>query len=424
MSKIIAKKYYSGFPLAHDTYNTLSAASDGNIYYVLSSEDVKIGGQMYKYDPQTDATEWVGDLTEMCGEKNTDGLSQGKSHVEFDEMDGKLYFSTHVGYYEMIDGMERLPVNTPEGTSVYPGGHFLSYDMTTKAVEDLGILSDGEGVLTMITDTDRGQIYGISWPTGQFYHLDISSKKLLNLGKISHNGEAGMVGEDYRVLCRSILVVPQTGHVYFTNAEGDIFCYKPELEAISKLDSVHMRLDYFGKYDPLDAGSMGYNWRKIIWHPTEKVAYGMHGNSGYLFKFDPFNETIEIVERLTSLPSKRSGMFDQFSYGYLGFELDVESNTLYYLTGGPVIQNGERVVGPTKISKGGAKALENLHLVTFQLDSHTYQDHGAIVYEDGGIPTYVNSIAVGPSKEVYTLARMMVDGKEIQDLVKIDPVLT
>ncbi len=33
---LLAKCYYSGFNLAHDTYNAIAKASDGRIYYVLS----------------------------------------------------------------------------------------------------------------------------------------------------------------------------------------------------------------------------------------------------------------------------------------------------------------------------------------------------------------------------------------------------
>lgn len=38
---LIARRYYSGFEQAHDTYNAISAASDGKIYYVLSSASTK-----------------------------------------------------------------------------------------------------------------------------------------------------------------------------------------------------------------------------------------------------------------------------------------------------------------------------------------------------------------------------------------------
>jgi len=69
MNEIKAKKYYSGFALAHDTYNAISAASDGKIYYILSSEDAVIGGQMYCYDPASESIKWLADLSTIFGEK-------------------------------------------------------------------------------------------------------------------------------------------------------------------------------------------------------------------------------------------------------------------------------------------------------------------------------------------------------------------
>jgi hypothetical protein len=113
-------------------------------------------------------------------------------------------------------------------------------------------------------------------------------------------------------------------------------------------------------------------------------------------------------------------MFDQFSYGYLGFQLGPDGHTMYYLTGGPIYENGQRVKGLDEIAKGGAKGLENLHLVTFHIPTRTYRDHGPIFYADGCRPTYVNSLAVGADGTVYFLGRFMQEGKEIQDLVRVE----
>ena len=164
---------------------------------------------------------------------------------------------------------------------------------------------------------------------------------------------------------------------------------------------------------------MGYNWRAILWYPKENVAYGVHGNSGYLFRFDPSAQKVEIVERITSEPSRKSGMFDQFSYGYLGFDLGNDRETIYYLTGGPIYIDGKRVKGVDEIAMGAARGLENLHLVTYHIPSGTYTDHGAIFYGDGSRPTYVNSIAIGKDGQVYTLARFEHNGKIVEDLVRI-----
>jgi len=416
---LVGKHYYSGFDLAHDTYNAIFAASDGKIYYILSSESIDRGGQMYAYDPRTDKVRFVADLTEICGEKGQKSIPQGKSHVNFYERNGRLYFATHVGVYEMVDGMERLPENIPAGYRPYPGGHFISYDLRTGDFEDLALTSDGEGILTMTMDEVRGDIYAITWPKGNFLHYNFQKNKLKNLGLISSMGEAGIPGDDYRVLCRSMVIDPQDGAVYFSTAEGDIFSYRRDSELVQKLQEVNLRLDYFGQYDTRAPGTMGYNWRKILWYAPEGVAYGVHGNSGYLFRFDPRGRNIELVERITSGPSRKSGMFDQFSYGYLGMQLDNEGHTIYYLCGGPVYIKGQRVTGEVYIAKGGAKGLENLHLVTYQIPKGKYTDHGPIFYEDGSRPTYVNSIAIGLDGQVYTLARYEHDGKTIQDLIKI-----
>ena len=418
-TSLVAIQFYSGFDRAHDTYNAISTASDGKVYYVLSSESIDKGGQFYAYDPDTDEIKFLADLTIICGEGAEKAIPQGKSHVNFYEKNGKLFFATHVGVYEMVDGMEQLPVNPPEGYKRYLGGHILSYDLFSGEFKDLAIAPDGEGILTMTMDQQTGDIYAITWPKGYFIHYDAKKEKLKNLGQISANGEAGTPGKDYRVLCRSMFVDPEDGSVYFCTSEGDIFTYSPVSLTINKVNGVNLKLDYFGKYDPTKPGSMGYNWRKIIWNAPEGVAYGVHGNSGYLFRFDPRGQKIELVERITSEPSKRSGMFDQFSYGYLGFQFGPDEQTLYYLTGGPIYMDGQRLKGEDSIAKGAARGLENLHLITYNISNQKYIDHGPIFYQDGTRPTYVNSIAIGPDGSIYMLARFEHHNKIIQDLVKV-----
>lgn len=413
-----ARVFNSGFPEAHDTYNALSIASDGNVYYALCSTSIDFGGKVYRYDPRRDKIEEIGDLTEMSSEKGLKTVPQGKSHVLFYEYKNKLYFSTHAGWYDTTGGMERMATKVPPGYKVYPGGHLLSYDMKTGTSKDLGIAPEGEAVLAMNMDTQRGIIYGISWPIGYFFSYDVNTKKMTSFGPTASQGEAG-TGDTYRVLCRSIPIEPESGNAYFTNPEGDIFCYRPGAKQFEKIKEENMRKDYFGKYDPKESGSMGYNWRQLVWHPEENAFYGVHGNSGYLFSFDPKAKRIDVLERITSEPSKRSGMNDQFSYGYLGFTLGPDGRTLFYLTGGPVYENGKRVKGKEKVNTGMAKGIENLHLITYDIPTRGYKDHGPIFYPDGQRPLYVNSIAVAEDGTVYTLARVTENGKTRTDLVQI-----
>jgi hypothetical protein len=414
-ARIIATLHNSGFVHAHDTYNGISSASDGKIYYVLCSQLMDVAGQMYSFDPKSGTIEHLGDLTEICGEKGMKVVAQGKSHVNFVESGGKLYFATHLGYYSIIDGMEKTGVPTGE-YKAYRGGHLLSFDMKTKKFEDLGIGPRSEGIITMNMDVARGLIYGLSWPTGYLFRYDIAKKEMKDLGPVTGKGEDGM-GKDFRVVCRSIAIDPDNGSVFFTNAEGQIMCLKPGQDEVETIEGEDMRKDYFGTYDVFTSGSMAYNWRQVFWYTPEKKIYGVHGNSGYLFSFDPAVPRIDVLERLTSVPSKLTGMGDQFSYGYLGFKLGPDGRTIYYLTGGPIYINGKRVMGASSTAKGEAKGLEDLHLITYDIPAGKYIDHGAIFYPDGQRPLYVNSIAIGADGTVYTLARITENGTSRTDLI-------
>ena len=96
-------------PAARATRNfRISSASDGKIYYVLCSEAHNVAGQMYSFDPAAKKITHLGDLTEACGEKDAKAVAQGKSHVNFVECQGRLYFATHTGFYAIIDDMEKI----------------------------------------------------------------------------------------------------------------------------------------------------------------------------------------------------------------------------------------------------------------------------------------------------------------------------
>ena len=416
-AKLIATVYNSGFEHAHDTYNGLSSASDGKIYYVLCSTLMDVAGQMYCFDPKTGKIEHLGDLTTICGEKDLKVVAQGKSHVNFVESNGKLYFATHLGYYSIIDGMEKTGI--PEkGYKAYRGGHLLVYDMKTGKFENLGIGPHREGIITMNMDTKRGLIYGLSWPTGYLFRYNVAKKEMKNLGPFTGKGEDGM-GKDFRVVCRSIAINPDNGTVYLTNAEGQIKYLKLGQDKVETIEGEDMKKDYFGTYEVSTSGSMAYNWRQVFWYASDKNIYGVHGNSGYLFRFNPAIPRIEVLERLTSVPSKLSGMGDQFSYGYLGFKLGPDGRTIYYLTGGPIYINGKRVVGASSTAKGEAKGLEDLHLITYDILTGKYLDHGAVFYTNGQHPLYVNSIAIGDDGTVYTMGRITENGKTRTDLISI-----
>jgi hypothetical protein len=417
--RVLARAYDSGFAGAHDTYNGMGAASDGKIYYVLSSEKPDVAAMMCSFDPATRQVKQLGDLSEACGEKGLNAIAQGKSHVTFVEAGGKLYFATHIGFYSIIDGMEK-PGVPPPGMKPYQGGRLLSYELASGRFEVLATAPHGEGILTMNMDPARGRIYGLTWPTGRFFRYDLARKELRDLGPFFERGENGQ-GATYRTICRSLAIDPADGAVYFTTGDGRIHRYRHDRDAVETVAGDDMKKDYFGVYDPTSAGHMAYNWRQVVWYRGENRVYGVHGNSGYLFRFDPRAERLEVVRRITSEPSQQSGMYDQFSYGYLGFTLGPNGRTLYYLTGGPIWVDGKRLRGKDSTAKGESKGQENLHLVTYDIPTAKYTDHGPIFLDNGDRPTYVNSIAVGKDGTVYTLSRVRRGGRTLTDLIGFKP---
>ena len=151
---LIARGLDSGFELSNGTFNGMLAASDGKIYYVLCAESIDTGAQMYSYDPVTEKIEHLGDLTEASGEKGLKSIPQGKSHVNFVESHGKLYFSTHVDWYSVQGGLElmatppriqalsRRPlprvrygipeIREPRESAFRPGNHLDEYGYKTR----------------------------------------------------------------------------------------------------------------------------------------------------------------------------------------------------------------------------------------------------------------------------------------------------
>lgn len=418
--RLTARIHESGFVNSHDTYNGMGTGSDGRIYYVLCSELPDVGARMYTYDPVRNRSELLGDLTEAAGEKALNAIAQGKSHVNFVEAGGKLWFATHIGYYSIVDDMEKAGI-PPAGMKPYRGGHILAWDLAARKFEDHGLGPRGEGIITMNMDPRRMRVYGITWPTGIFFRYDIARKEWKELGAFFEQGENGK-GATYRTICRSLGVDPEDGSVYFSTGDGAIHRYRYDRDAVETVAGDNLKKDYFGLYDITSSGHMAYNWRQVVYHPGTRMFYGVHGNSGYLFRFDPRAERVEVLDRITSEPSKRSGMFDQFSYGYLGFTLGPDRRTLYYLTGGPIYRDGRRVTGKDATGKGEAKGEEDLRLVTYDIPTGKYADRGAVYYASGGHPSYVNSIAVGRDGTVYTLARVpRPDGKVHTELVSFKP---
>jgi hypothetical protein len=413
-SKVLrATAYNSNFPEAAkpgEAFNGMGVSSSGTIYYVLSSAKYDIPGQMYSLDPKTGEITHIANLNDAVGQGKMKAVAQGKSHVNFVQSNGKLYFSTHLGYYNQASGVERTAV-APHGYLPFPGGHFVSFDLATGKFTNLAIAPGGQGIIAMSMDKQRGRLYGITWPAGDFLRYDLKTKNLKDLGTLFHGGELGKLGSTYRAICRRIVVDPEDGSAYFTTGDGVIHRYNYDTDKIDTALGVNLKKDYFGSFNPANKG-MAYNWRAAVWVPSQHAIYGVNGRSGYLFRFDPKARTVEVLKRLTSEPSKRSGMFDEPIYGYLGLALGADGHTLYYLTGAPLSVDSKKTRPEQK---------EGTHLITYDISNREYMDHGQILLKNGDPVSPPQSLVIGLDGTVYTLSYVLRNGKSGIELISFHP---
>jgi len=379
----------SGFARADSDFYSLDIASDGCVYYTLSSHNIDTHARVYRYDPEADTVEMMFSIGEAAGETGLKALPQGKSHSPFYELDGWLYLASHYGYFATTNQREE-PAPVPEGYKPYPGGHMIRFNMKTRQTENLAVAPPEEGILTLNMDPERGRLYGITWPKGFFLVYDIATGKLRNLGPVSRDGEIGR-GDRYFCLVRSLALDPRDGNVYFTNADGEVLYYSPDTDSVSSFEGVRLDRDILGCWDPHKPGHQGFNWRDILWHEESQCFYGVHPKSGWLFRFDPPARSLDLIERIAAADLLRTGRYEPFRYGYLTLQVGPDRETLYYLTS----THGKK-------SQEGPDLNQKIHLITYNLKTGQYADHGVLRLEDGRYPRMSQCHAVHPNGRGYT----------------------
>ena len=189
--KLMAKIYNSGFALAHDTYNGLSSASDGKIYYVLSAEEFDVGAEMYVFDPPDAADPPLRRPDRGLRREGHQGRVPGEEPRELRRVRRKALLRHAHRLLLASSTTWRSRAFLRPGTSRTRAATSSSYDMATGQFEDLGIAPHGEGIITMNMDTRRGRLYGITWPKGYFCYYDLAAKTMKNLGLYAEQGESG-----------------------------------------------------------------------------------------------------------------------------------------------------------------------------------------------------------------------------------------
>ena len=370
--KMIDCKFYPG----DSNYHAIVHASDGNIYYAICSHDRNTHVHLFRYNPKIEDVETVADIGEVLGEDGAKNIPQGKIHCDLFEHEGKLYFGTHVGLYERGGTKDHGP---------YPGGHFMSYDLTNDTFKDYGIGEPEEGMVSMQMDKDRGRLYTLTWPSAIFIYYDIRDSRKKSFGP-SVLGHEYINNKEIGGVPRSLSIDTRNGNVYWWNLDETVSTYNYATDTIEVLTDHDLGRPIL-KVHERGSDNEKVSWRSIRWNNTDNLFYGITFFGEHLFSYDPRTASIEVIDRIAPGPNRKSG---ELSRGSLAFELSSDGTTVYYVN-----HLRPYTVDSSKI------ATDELHLITYNIPLRKYIDHGPIVLEDGRKPTDCQGMEIGHNGSIY-----------------------
>lgn len=328
----IVEGFDLGFDEGEAAYNAIGVDARGAVWFAIGTKSRTTGARLFRFDGKVHA---IADLDRALEQPGA--LPHGKVHVDFVASGDAMLGATHVGYYDLRDGMER-PSAEP-----YPGGRFF-------AIENDGIIPlaqapAGEGIITMTADLGRGTLFAFTWPGGLLLTLNLGSRALRNHGPVFGAGERGDKRDGtWSRICRSIAVDPRTGAAYWSDGTGTIFRFDGTLRSVAKLPRKEM-------------------WRKVLLHDGTFV--GTLWQSSALFRFDPQTLACEETGNLAASNAPAT------------LALGIRENTLHSLVTGPGVVRGV--------------ASTVLH-TTHDLATHTTHTTGPLRLPDGRWITQAQSL--------------------------------
>lgn len=397
---LIAEVYDPGFPESDCSYHGVYCASDGKVLFTLSAHSIAVWNRVYQFDPASKKVKLFWTPESATPEKGH--VAQGKVHSPLAEYQGDVLLCTHSGHYRAdhtLPGSD-VEVKPYKGGYVFAvgrqagKGRVVAAPLHSRPIEvprpkDL-VPMGGEALISSIMDTSRGLFYALSWPSAILVKVEVNTGKVSEYGKRQDGGEAvprrlppegkGEINPRYQQICRT-LCMDDEGNVYGSAGDGTIWKYDGRLDKVVTMQS-RMQDATRGKMPT--AAPWLQLWRTIVWDQAEKVFYGVHWGTSWLFRFDPKADKIEPVMHWA--PAKGQVK----DYAQLGLAMG-PNRVLYGLVHAPRLKKHVQ---------------RSVHLITLDLKIRQFRDHGNILAEDGMTLMFAESCAVAPNGDVYTAGWM------------------
>ena len=321
-------------PVKHYHFSKIHKdASMWSAMYLASNNKIYIGlcthgdaANIYEFDIKTETMQHLSNITELADERGHGIWTNGKIHVQMQELDGYVYFGT----LSEDNGPPALDPHT------YRGPFWGRIEMATGKVELLSYINRFWGLLGQCMDKERRIIYGLA-ENGNLYKYYMDENWTEDLGRV-----------DNWDICRTIFL-DDLGSVYGSWAPAGVWKYDPVKDRIFDL-SVQLPIVSVGRsmHNPmLDRKAQ---WRIVEWDPVTKCAYGIVGGSNDLFKYEVHKGEEGEFEVLTRMcaPMFRDRVPFKIPHATLAMTISHKERKIYYI---PVI-SGDFDYGAVELDAG------------------------------------------------------------------------
>jgi hypothetical protein len=251
----------------------------------------------------------------------------GKSPFLFLASLSRRQLEQAVDLNSVVPGQRAIPGGFGKGTAgiFYAGtlpdqtngsGHVLEVKIENQKLSalDLGSPVPGEGIFAIAVDAGRSRLYGITFPSGKFFVVDLKNQRSKTFDETAPSRESKNFLYNYALepgdyLCRR-LVVDRKGRVFGSMPVNQLFRFDPAANRIEILK------------DELPEGwgrrAMG---RADSWTLDPKgVLYGGCAEEGQLFRLDPETGRVSNLGKPVQMPSLKGMAFaaDGLLYGVAG----------------------------------------------------------------------------------------------------------
>ncbi len=376
----------------------IKVASDGKCYFGTSTHSIGHGAGFHVYDPETKEHTMIAEnMTVICGEEDS-GSQQGKIHSPIVELDGWLYFTTHLSNY------------WPEGIEVYPGAHVFGYEMTTGRFRDFGIVKPRYSIYSAIgVDPERNVLYTFVAPFHEdlikndgchLYSIDIVSGEKKDLGQLTH-GHKGFVPRFYVDNHGNCWFSLLKRHWQYENDPGNLYCYNPDQGRIITYEDVLPKGELIDGTPVIDENK--HNQRSWTWAGAlpgrEQCLFTMGtwgGGDERLWLFDP------------SKNMNKGRAFEPIAHiGSTYLETAIGGERLYFVQNRDLeIQRTETTTIIRNEDPDTVGYNSNLHLRSISIKEgadRSITDHGKIVDQNGRAARMINSLTADDQGRVYMM---------------------